>query len=101
MFYYNYIKIEELEEFVKNYLVFCKFLDFKGCILVVEEGINGIVFGIVENMIVYMEVMKVDFWFVDMMFKIDLSEGYVFKKMFVRYCLEFVSLKLEEDIDLN
>lgn len=45
--------------------------------------------------------MKADPRFADTMFKIDPSEGHAFKKMFVRYRPELVSLKLEEDIDPN
>lgn len=42
---------------MKEYLVFCKLLNLKGCILVVIEGINGMLFGIVEEIEKYMEVM--------------------------------------------
>lgn len=48
-----------------------------------------------------MKAMKADPRFADTMFKIDPSEGHAFKKMFVRYRPELVSLKLEEDIDPN
>ncbi|EGP4989734.1 TPA: rhodanese-related sulfurtransferase [Enterococcus faecium] len=101
LLYYNYTKIEEPEEFAKNHLAFCKSLDLKGRILVAEEGINGTVSGTVENTTAYMEAMKADPRFADTMFKIDPSEGHAFKKMFVRYRSELVSLKLEEDIDPN
>lgn len=79
----------------------CKSLDLKGRILVAEEGINGTVSGTVENTTAYMKAMKADPRFADTMFKIDPSEGHAFKKMFVRYRPELVSLKLEEDIDPN
>ena len=101
LLYYNYTKIEEPEEFAKNHLAFCKSLDLKGRILVAEEGINGTVSGTVENTTAYMKAMKADPRFADTMFKIDPSEGHAFKKMFVRYRPELVSLKLEEDIDPN
>lgn len=45
LFYYKYVLIENVEEYVVKYLEFCKFIGFKGCILIVDEGINGIVFG--------------------------------------------------------
>lgn len=76
-------------------------MDLKGRILVAEEGINGTVSGTVENTTAYMKAMKADPRFADTMFKIDPSEGHAFKKMFVRYRPELVSLKLEEDIDPN
>lgn len=85
----------------QNHLAFCKSLDLKGRILVAEEGINGTVSGTVENTTAYMKAMKADPRFADTMFKIDPSEGHAFKKMFVRYRPELVSLKLEEDIDPN
>lgn len=43
-----YIIIENLEEFVVEYLEFCNLFELKGRIFVVKEGINGICFGIVE-----------------------------------------------------
>lgn len=48
-----------------------------------------------------MEIMKVDFCFVDMVFKIDEVEDYVFKKIFVCYKKEFVMFCFEDDVDLN
>lgn len=51
-----------------------------GRILVSSEGINGTVSGTVEQTEKYMETMKADPRFADMVFKIDEAEGHAFKK---------------------
>lgn len=91
--------IDDLEIFVKEYFVVCKEMELKGWILVVIEGINGIVLGIVEVINKYMDYMVNDVCFVDMVFKIDVVDVYVFKKMYVWFCVEIVSLSLEEDVN--
>lgn len=47
-----------------------------------------------------MEVMNNDLCFDGIVFKIDEVDGYVFKKMYVCFCLELVIFCLEDDINL-
>src|SRR5690606_20836913 len=101
LLYYKYTTIEEPEEFRRQHLGFCKDLGLKGRILVSEEGMNGTVSGTIEATQKYMDAMHADERFSDMIFKIDPAESHAFKKMFVRYRPEIVSLNLEDDVDPN
>lgn len=101
LLYYKYTTIEEPEEFRRQHLAFCKDLDLKGRILVSEEGINGTLSGTIEATQKYMDTMHADERFSDMIFKMDPAEEHAFKKMFVRYRPEIVSLNLEDDVDPN
>lgn len=101
LLYYKYTTIEEPEEFRRQHLAFCKENELKGRILVSEEGINGTVSGTIEATQRYMDTMRADDRFSDIVFKIDPSEGHAFKKMHVRYRPEIVSLNLEDDVDPN
>ncbi len=98
LLYYKYVTIEDPETFTKDHLQFCKELGLKGRILIASEGINGTVSGTVEQTDKYMESLRNDDRFKDIVFKIDEAEKHAFKKMHVRLREEIVSLKLEEDL---
>ncbi|WP_205620291.1 rhodanese-related sulfurtransferase [Alteribacter aurantiacus] len=99
LLYYKYVDIKNGEEFTQEHLKFCKELGLKGRILIADEGINGTCSGTIEQTDRYMEKMKADPRFSDMVFKIDEVDGHAFKKMHVRYRPELVTLRLEDDID--
>ncbi|RFU67593.1 rhodanese-related sulfurtransferase [Peribacillus saganii] len=99
LLYYQYVTIENPEEFADQHKAFCEELGLKGRILVAKEGINGTVSGTVEQTDKYMNAMKSDPRFADMVFKIDEAEGHAFKKMKVRHRPELVTLRLEDDVD--
>ncbi len=105
LLYYQYVTIEDPEQFRDEHLAYCKRLGLKGRILVSEEGINGTVSGTVEQTDQYMKDLKEDPRFADINFKIDEADEHAFKKMHVRYRPEIVSLALEdieeEDVDPN
>ncbi|TKC15357.1 oxygen-dependent tRNA uridine(34) hydroxylase TrhO [Robertmurraya kyonggiensis] len=101
LLYYMYVPIENHEEFAAQHLQFCKELGLKGRILVAHEGINGTVSGTFEATEKYMEAMKADPRFAEMVYKIDEAEGHAFKKMHVRPRNELVTLRLEDDINPN
>ncbi|WP_298824070.1 rhodanese-related sulfurtransferase [uncultured Planococcus sp.] len=101
LLYYLYTPIENPEEFAVEHLAACKGLELKGRILVSEEGINGTCSGTIEQTEAYMEMLKSDPRFSDIVFKIDAAEGHAFKKMHVRAKKEIVHLGLEEDINPN
>lgn len=103
LLYYKYVTIENPEQFRANHLELCKSLNLKGRILVSEEGLNGTVSGLKEDTDKYQETLQADPRFADIKFKEDEAEGHAFKKMHVRYRPEIVSLKLddEEDVDPN
>ncbi|WP_106494957.1 oxygen-dependent tRNA uridine(34) hydroxylase TrhO [Lentibacillus sp. Marseille-P4043] len=99
LLYYKYVQIEDPEEFTMQHLQFCKDLELKGRVLIAHEGINGTVSGTIEQTNKYMETMKNDPRFTDMVFKIDVHDGHAFKKMHVRHRKEIVTLRLDEDVD--
>ncbi|OKL36650.1 rhodanese-related sulfurtransferase [Domibacillus mangrovi] len=99
LLYYNYVTIDNPEEFAQEHLVFCKELGLKGRILVAKEGINGTVSGTIEQTDAYIKAMKSDYRFEDMEFKIDEADEHAFKKMHVRPRKELVTLRLEDDIN--
>lgn len=100
LLFYKYVTIEEPEIFTKHHLKFCKDLGIKGRILISGEGINGTLSGTIEQTDAYMTYMNEDKRFNDIMWKTDEADGHAFKKMFVRYRPEIVTLQLGED-DLN
>ncbi|WP_042346596.1 oxygen-dependent tRNA uridine(34) hydroxylase TrhO [Bacillus massiliigorillae] len=99
LLYYLYVPIENPEEFAAQHLAFCKEIGLKGRILAGLEGINGTVSGTIEQTNQYMEAMKSNPLFSDIVFKIDEADGHAFKKMHVRPRKEIVSLRLEDDIN--
>ncbi|MCM3179162.1 rhodanese-related sulfurtransferase [Cytobacillus horneckiae] len=101
LLYYMYVPIENGEEYAQEHLAFCKELGIKGRILIADEGINGTCSGTVEQTDRYIEHMKADPRFADMIIKIDESDEHAFKKMKVRYRPELVTLRLENDINPN
>lgn len=101
LLYYKYVPIEDAETYTKEHLKFCKELGLKGRIHIADEGINGTVSGTVEQTDAYMDYLKKDPRFHDIVFKIDEAEGHAFKKMHVRHRKEIVTLRLEDDINPN
>ena len=99
LLYYQYVEIEDPAYFARKHLKFCQSLNLKGRVLVGTEGINGTVSGTVQDTERYMEELKADERFHDMVFKIDEAHGHTFKKMHVRPREEIVSLRLEEDVN--
>ncbi|MFJ7934901.1 rhodanese-related sulfurtransferase [Sporosarcina sp. NPDC096371] len=101
LLYYKYVPVEDPETFAVEHLNACKEIGLKGRILVGNEGINGTCSGTIEQTDAYMNLLKQDERFADMVIKIDEAEGHAFKKMHVRARQEIVNLSLEEDINPN
>lgn len=99
LLYYQYVRIENPEEFRNEHLAFCQSLNLKGRILVGEEGINGTLSGLTADTEKYIEMMHSDERFKETLFKIDTVDEHAFKKMHVRTRKEIVSLNLEDDLD--
>lgn len=103
LLFYKYIPLPDAEAFAVEHLQYCKELGIKGRILIADEGINGTLSGTFEQTERYMADLKQNPLFSDILFKIDPSEGHAFKKLFVRYKQELVTLrydkKLNPDID--
>ncbi|MBY6035879.1 rhodanese-related sulfurtransferase [Fictibacillus nanhaiensis] len=101
LLYYKYVSIEDPESFKEEHLKFCKELGLLGRIIVAPEGINGTVSGTYEQTEMYMDHLKKDPRFADIVFKIDEVEEHTFKKMFVRHKKELVTWRFDEDVNPN
>ncbi|AYC28600.1 rhodanese-related sulfurtransferase [Paenisporosarcina cavernae] len=101
LLYYKYVPIEDPQTFAAEHLATCKELGLLGRILVSSEGINGTVSGTIEQTEAYMDMMKADPRFHDIMWKMDPADGHAFKKMHCRAKKEVVHLGLEDDINPN
>jgi len=101
LLYYKFVPIEDEETFAAEHLEACNNLGLKGRILVSKDGINGTVSGPVSQTDAYIEMMRKDKRFRDMVFKTDEHDGHAFKKMHVRPRQELVTLRLNEDEDTN
>ncbi|GFZ33359.1 UPF0176 protein YbfQ [Clostridium zeae] len=101
LLYYKFINIENSEEFSKEHLKLCKDIRLKGRILIADEGINGTVSGTIEQTEKYMNALKRDDRFIDMIFKIDESNEHAFKKMYVRHKDSIITLLPEDDVNPN
>ncbi|UHA73414.1 oxygen-dependent tRNA uridine(34) hydroxylase TrhO [Paenibacillus sp. 481] len=99
LLFYKYIPIPEAEAFAAEHLQYCKELGIKGRILIADEGINGTLSGTVEQTEQYMADMRNNPLFADMVYKIDESEGHAFKKLFVRYKKELVTLRYNKELN--
>jgi UPF0176 protein len=101
LLYYKYIEIDDPQAFRDQHFEFCSSLGLRGRILVATEGINGTVSGTVEQTEKYMEFMRSDARFSDMVFKMEKSEGHAFKKLKIKVKPEIVNLSLDEDLNPN
>jgi UPF0176 protein len=101
LLYYRYVQIDQPEKFAYEHLKFCKSIGLKGRILVAENGINGTVGGPQEITDRYKEHMKANPLFADMEIKESRGPADSFKKMFVRYRPELVTMKYGEKLDPN
>ncbi|WP_416151207.1 rhodanese-related sulfurtransferase [Salipaludibacillus sp. HK11] len=101
LLYYKYVYIENPQELADTHLDFCRELGLKGRIIISEEGINGTVSGTVQQTDSYIEEMRKDSRFEDLVFKIDEANEHAFKKMHVRHREELVSFNLHDDVDPN
>ncbi|MDQ0255679.1 UPF0176 protein [Evansella vedderi] len=99
LLYYQYVPIDNGEEFATEHKEFCESLGLKGRIIISDEGINGTVSGKTEQTEKYKDAMRNDPRFEDMVFKEDEADEHAFKKLRVRYRPELVTLRLEDDID--
>lgn len=101
LLYYKYVPIEDPARFTAEHLKFCKNLGVKGRILIAAEGINGTLSGTVEQTDAYMDAMRQDARFADIVYKIDEEDAHAFDKLYVRHKKELVTFRLPEPIDPN
>jgi len=99
LLFYQYVKIDDPDKFTNQHLELCKQLGIRGRILIASEGVNGTISGTVDQTNSYMQYMREDARFEDMIFKIDEANEHAFKKIKVRHRPELVTLRLETDIN--
>ena len=83
LLYYQYVPIENGEQFAKEHLAACKALGIKGRILVADEGINGTVAGD-RSAIDQLHKFLLDEGFTAMEYKESLSSEKPFRKMKIK-----------------
>ncbi len=93
--YYKFTRIEFPGEFAARHLEFCRSLGVLGRVIVAAEGINGTISGTPVQAGAYMTAMHADKRFADMEFKIDETDGHVFKRLSVKARMEIVTLGLD------
>ncbi|GJM77814.1 rhodanese-related sulfurtransferase [Paenibacillus timonensis] len=101
LLFYKFVRIEDPAAFTAEHLQYCKELGLKGRILIAAEGINGTLSGTVEQTEKYMNDLRANPLFADIVFKIDEANAHTFKKMFVRHKKELVTFRYEEELDPN
>lgn len=101
LLYYKFVPIPEAEAFAKEHLDFCRSLGIKGRILIADEGINGTLSGTIAQTEQYMQHMRQNPLFHDMVYKIDPTDRHAFSKIFVRYKKELVTFRYDQPLDPN
>ncbi|MCU0104928.1 rhodanese-related sulfurtransferase [Acholeplasma vituli] len=99
LLYYHYVKIEDPQAAREEHLTFCKSINLLGRIYISEEGINGTVSGLTQDVDTYITWMENHHYFKGVTYKIDEADAHAFKKMHVRVKNELVNFSLEDDIN--
>ncbi|MBX7244090.1 MAG: rhodanese-related sulfurtransferase [Candidatus Sumerlaeaceae bacterium] len=99
LLYYHYVPIDDPAGFVKEHLELCAGLGLLGRILVATEGLNGTVSGTTGSAQAYMDTLRSDPRFADIVFKVDEAEEHAFGRLIVKHKPELVSLRHERDLD--
>ena len=99
LLYYHYVKIEDPQAAREEHLAFCKSINLLGRIYISEEGINGTVSGLTQDVDTYITWMENHHYFKGVTYKIDEADAHAFKKMHVRVKNELVNFSLEDDIN--
>ncbi|MCB1063787.1 MAG: rhodanese-related sulfurtransferase [Verrucomicrobiae bacterium] len=103
LLYYHYFPLADAEAYFRVHRDLCQRLALRGRVLIGSEGLNGTVSGPKAATEIYRRILQTDPRTAAMDFKIDPSEGHVFRKLSVKLRPEIVTLGLspEEDIDPN
>lgn len=90
--FYKFVTLDDFESLQPSLLSLCQSLDIKGSILLAQEGINGTVAGLQENMDALMDALRQDPRFADLEYKTSTSDFQPFQRMKVRLKQEIVRL---------
>lgn len=99
--FYKYVDIEDPQQVLEWQKQICGELELKGRTLIAKEGINGTFEGTSANISMYIELMKQDTRFSDIVFKISVGDGQAFPKLTIKVRDEIVTIGLqgEENYD--
>lgn len=101
LLFYKFVKLPDAEQFTQEHLAYCKALGIKGRILIADEGINGTLSGTPQQAQQYMDDLRQNPLFADIVFKVDEADEHAFQKIFVRYKKELVTFRVDEELDPN
>lgn len=91
LLYYKYVKIKNPEKIMDVQRHICQELNLKGRILIAEEGINGTVEGVGENIEEYIRLTEKDKRFQGINWKKSEGTGKAFRKLSVKVRPEIVT----------
>jgi UPF0176 protein len=94
LLYYKYQTISDPKEFCKQHFIFCKQNQIRGRVLVANEGINGTVAGLKEDIEKYKSHLATIFNNIE--FKESIYDNNPFRKLFVRDRKEIVVLDQQD-----
>ncbi|MBX3006591.1 MAG: rhodanese-related sulfurtransferase [Melioribacteraceae bacterium] len=100
LLFYKYVKFSNPEQFRNDHLKFCTENDILGRVWISDEGINGTVSGLLENISRYKQEVKKYPEFADLWFKEDQYEQHAFNKIHVRVKKEIVNASFGK-VDLS
>jgi UPF0176 protein len=91
LLFYKYINFENPEKFREEHFNFCEANNILGRIFIAEEGINGTVSGLTEDIEKYKIHLRSYHEFEDIIFKEDHADEHAFYKLHVRVKKEIVN----------
>lgn len=98
LLFYNYKKINNVDEFKSEHLFFCKEKDLKGRIIISTEGINGTLSGNYSDCDSYINFIKSYKFLKDTEFKIDNCDFHLFPKMSIKIRNSLININ-RDDLD--
>jgi len=96
LLFYKYVNLQNPERIVLEHLQWCLQNEIKGRVFFANEGVNGTVSGLVENIEKYKSHLKKYPEFSDLWFKEDFADAQAFNKMHVRLKKEIVCSDLKD-----
>ena len=95
LLFYKYVQVKNPDLIVNEHLDWCLQNDIKGRVFFANEGVNGTVSGLVNNIQKYKSHLTSYPEFKDLWFKEDNADDHAFRKMHVRLKSEIVHGDLE------
>ena len=96
LLYYKYVRIDIPDQVRDEQRILCESLSLKGRILVSDEGINGTVAGLNQDIEDYMLETEADPRFAGMEWKVSPADEQVFPKLQVKVRDEIVTLGVKK-----